>query len=132
MAREKKPKRPFMDGYRTYKPEVEGFGSVEDWARRAEAAASEAMGIPEDLLQTRAEGWLRDNAPNAKVHRPQRQDPDLAALGLDAMPATEQELKSAFRKALIPAHPDHGGSRQKMEAISAARARVARKMKVRA
>lgn len=57
-------------------------GTASDWSRIAEELAGVAA------------------APDAA----------LEVLGLTAMPATQDALKKAYRKASLKAHPDHGGS----------------------
>lgn len=97
-----KKKRGFMDGYRTYDAS-QGFGNVDDWIRMAEAAAAHVVagGEPPAVSAGGA-------------------DADLVMLNLEALPSDQDALRSAFRRALIPAHPDHGGSREKMEEVKAA------------
>ena len=99
-----KPKRGFMDGYRTYDTS-QGFGSVEDWMRAAEAIGADPHFVP-----------LKGATPLSAPLRPG--DPDLILLKLEALPGDEAALKSAMRRALIPAHPDHGGSREAVEAVT--------------
>ena len=57
------------------------------------------------------------------------QDADLAALGLTAMPADLQELKTAYRKAMLKAHPDLGGTDDDAIKASLAYARLLQQMK---
>ena len=45
---------------------------------------------------------------------------DLKALGLDHLPASRGELRSAYRRAAKAAHPDAGGSAEAFLAVSAA------------
>lgn len=42
------------------------------------------------------------------------------ALGLEERPADPEEAKKAYRQAQFSAHPDHGGSREQMEAVDKA------------
>lgn len=134
-----KAKRGFMDGYKHYDPAVEGFGSVDDWIRTAEAAFDDPNFIA-GLEVGSAEFWKpADTSPegleraSARFHgkpvRAPRIDPDLQVLGLDAMPPNETTLKSAMRRALIPTHPDHGGSREAMEVVTKAWERLVWKMR---
>lgn len=53
---------------------------------------------------------------------------DLSALGLTAMPATIEELKRAYRKAMLAAHPDLGGSDEAASKTSLAYARLLKSM----
>lgn len=82
MMKEKKPKRGFMDGYKIYNPEVEGFGNPSDWKFnfRKKMKLDEAVQI------------LGDNDP-------------LELLGL-IVGFTLDQLKKAYRKKAMEAHPD--------------------------
>jgi hypothetical protein len=73
----KKPKRGFMDGYKTYNPAEQGYGNVESWA----SAWQQKMGTEE------ANTILADNDP-------------LTILGFVSMP-TLQELKTRYRKLVL-------------------------------
>lgn len=48
-----------------------------------------------------------------------KKDPSLEALGLSKKPS-KQELKSAYHKAAMAAHPDKGGSAEKFRKVNAA------------
>jgi hypothetical protein len=52
--------------------------------------------------------------------------PDLAALRLDRMPSSRDELRRAYRLAARAAHPDAGGSREAFLAVSAAFERLSK------
>lgn len=97
-----KPKRDFMGGYKTYDTS-KGFGSADEWIRAAEALGAQPGFVP---------------PAGPAPAKPGQPHPDLVTLGLDALPESEALLKSAMRRALIPAHPDHGGSREAMEAVT--------------
>lgn len=56
---------------------------------------------------------------------PTFQTTDLRALGLDRMPASGRELRSAYRRAAEAAHPDLGGSAEAFRAITEAFERLA-------
>lgn len=97
-------KKGFMDGYRTYDPDAEGYGSSWQWRR----AFRERMGVDE------AREVLQDKSP-------------LAVLGLSAN-ATWKEIKRAYRTLAMKFHPDHCNVRglteaeatEKMKEINAA------------
>lgn len=93
-------KRNFSDlfkRYKTYDPQQDGYGSPEQWR----SAFNERMGVKE------ARTVLSDASP-------------LAVLGLDAMPATKDELKRAYRRLMMTHHPDRGGDVEKAKQIIAA------------
>jgi len=75
-------RRGFMDGYNTYDPAREGYGSPRQWR----AALTERMGLDE------ARDTLKDRSP-------------YAILGV-ARTATGKEIVSAFRRAALACHPD--------------------------
>lgn len=95
MTKQKKPKRGFMDGYRTYSPEKEGFGSVSAWS-----AAWESMGFAEAVKVVAG-------------------DDPLSIMGFAALP-TLDELKQAYRKLMKIHHPDAGGDPEEAKRIIAA------------
>ena len=75
-------KKGFMDGYKTYKPEVEGYGDESAWKQ----AFNHRMGYAE------AKTILSDENP-------------YSILGL-GFGATLDEIKKAFRKLAMIWHPD--------------------------
>lgn len=79
-------KRGFMDGYKTYDTEREGFGKSWQWR----GAFRERMGADE------AREVLKEELP-------------LAVLGLAAT-ATWNEIKRAYRALALKLHPDHAGA----------------------
>lgn len=85
-------KRGFMDGYKTYDAEQEGFGSSWQWR----SAFKERMGTDE------AREVLQDKSP-------------LAVLGLPTR-ATWNEIKRAYRALALKFHPDHSKARGLNEA----------------
>lgn len=97
-------KRGFMDNYKTYDAEREGFGSSWQWR----GAFRAAMGMDE------AREVLQDKSP-------------LAVLELSAG-ATWKEIKRAYRALALKFHPDHCNARglteaeatEKMKTINAA------------
>ena len=94
--------------YKHYNPRVEGFGSADEWINTAEAA----VGV---------RGIFR-RVPGADAHVTS----DMRILGLQAMPETAAQLKSAFRRAAMKAHPDHqGGTDAAMREVLAAFKRMA-------
>jgi hypothetical protein len=83
--------------YQHYDPAMEGYGNLDDWLAVAEALAA-------------AKGFTGASKP--RTTRFTGRQSDLIALGLDVMPADLTALKSAFRKKMFGAHPDHGGSNE--------------------
>lgn len=75
-------KRGFMDGYKTYNPEVEGYGDESQWRD----AFNQRMGYKE------AKNILSDESP-------------YTILGIP-VGATLSEIKKAFRKLAMIYHPD--------------------------
>lgn len=85
--------------YKTYNPDVEGYGSPEDWAAFAEEIGA-------------GRGKFKFNAEPIP-----RQMKDLDWFDLSAMPGTFAGLKSAFRQACKKYHPDQGGSASDFKAM---------------
>ena len=56
---------------------------------------------------------------------PSPQTTDLKALGLDHLPVSRGDLRSAYRRAAKTVHPDAGGSAEAFRAISEAFERLA-------
>lgn len=77
-----KPKRGFLEGYRTYDPAVEGYGNSTEWRQTFNAR----MGFDE------AAERMRGNDPRG-------------ILGVSAQ-ATWSEIVKAFRKLSMEYHPD--------------------------
>lgn len=75
-------RRGFMDGYRTYNPEVEGYGNATEWR----AAFNATMGTDE------ARRVMGDETPEA-------------VLGVDRGAAWTVIVK-AYRARLVECHPD--------------------------
>ena len=90
------------EGGRHYDPAVSGFGSPEQWAATADAAAS-GRGVRKTAVGRMA---------------------DLVWLGLAALPASVAGLKKAFRAAAKVHHPDAGGSAKDFKAMYAAYVRL--------
>jgi hypothetical protein len=87
-----------------------GYGSAEEWARLAEdLAAGRGRYVPPPPRQAG------------------RQTPDMALLGLTAMPADVKELVRAYRRAALAAHPDTGGSHEQFLALNLAYERLLRR-----
>lgn len=84
MARPKsnKPKRGFCDGYKTYNPDVEGYGDASQWKK----AFNQRMGY--------------DEAVNVLGS-----DSAYSILGILAG-STLSEIKAAYRKLAMKWHPD--------------------------
>ena len=94
--KEKKPKKPFMSGYKTYNPEEEGFGDSASWR----AAFRERMGVEE------AKKTLKDRSP-------------WEVLGI-SRDASFEEVKRAYRRLVMEHHPDRGGDAEVFKVIQAA------------
>ncbi len=101
--------RSFSDAaYRHYNPSLEGFGSADEWMRKADA-----------ILTGRGLKAAFDTT-DTQLQR------DLRALHLDAMPGSAADLKRAFRNTLFVVHPDHGGTAAATQAAIEAFERLAR------
>jgi len=81
MAKAKK-KKGFLEGYKTYDPDKEGYGDASQW----NAAFSERMGL------NQARQTLKDKDP-------------LTVLGL-SVGASWEEVKKAYRQKVMEFHPD--------------------------
>ncbi len=86
-----KPKKKFID-LNSYKRYEGERGSPESWKAKVEKLLGRALSVDESL----------------------------AVLGLDVLPKTHQELKKAYRKAIMKAHPDKGGSAEEAARINQA------------
>ena len=75
-------KKGFLDGYKTYNPEVDGYGNSEQWKR----AFNDRMGYKE------AVEYLHDENP-------------YSILGL-RIGCSLSDIKKAFRKLIMKYHPD--------------------------
>lgn len=110
LARKKaRARHSFSDAaYKHYNPSLEGFGSTDEWMRKAEA-----------ILTGRGILKAFDRA-DTQLNR------DLATLNLDAMPGDAAGLKRAYRNTLFIVHPDYGGSNEATIAAGAAFERLAK------
>lgn len=95
-ARTKEPKKPFMAGYKTYDTS-EGFGSAAEWRENFK----ERLGVE---AATKIVG---KNTPRSIV-------------GVDETCASWEDIKSAFRKAVMKHHPDRGGDPAEFRKVYAA------------
>ncbi|RYF09849.1 MAG: hypothetical protein EOO77_22830, partial [Oxalobacteraceae bacterium] len=96
-------KLSFSDAsYRHYNPALEGFGSIDEWMRKADAILT-------------GKGILKafDRA-DTQMSR------DLATLNLDALPGDAAGLKRAFRNTAMFTHPDKGGTTEAFREVVAA------------
>lgn len=91
--RKAKVRASFSDAaYRHYDPTREGYGSADEWLRKADAILT-GRGILKAFDRTDTQ-----------------MDRDLRTLSLEAMPADAASLKRAYRNTLFVVHPDYGGS----------------------
>ena len=94
----KRVKKGFMDGYKRYLPEIEGFGSISEWM----GCFRDRMGFEE------AEQIIHGQA-----------DTPRGILGV-GLKATWDEIKKAYRAAAMLCHPDlcasHGLTKEAAEA----------------
>lgn len=65
----------------------------------------------------------------ARIGAAHARNDDLSALGLTVMPSDIQDLKRAYRKAMMSAHPDQGGTDEDAIKTSLAYARLLQAMK---
>ena len=105
-----KPKKAFLDGYKTYDPKVEGYGSPEEWRST----------FKERMSQEEATEYLKDNDPY-KILNVKKDSP------LDV-------IKKAFRKLALLWHPDKNPnnvkeSTKRMQGIIAAYTVIMNKLK---
>ncbi len=99
-----KKQHGFMDNYKTFDPEAEGYGSSWQWR----GAFRERMGMDE------AREVLQDTSPHAVLELPTG--------------ATWNEIKRAYRALALKFHPDHcdtrglseGEATERMKEINAA------------
>lgn len=94
--KDKKPKRGFLDGYKTYDPKVEGYGSSSEW----KGAFNERMGMDA------AKKVVGDDSPHG-------------ILGLEKN-ATWDAVKKAYRSLAMKHHPDKGGKPEDFRKIQGA------------
>lgn len=96
MSKEKKPKRGLLDGYKTYDPKADGYGSPYDW----KGAFHERMGLDE------ARRVVSEESP-------------YDILGVTTS-STWEQVKKAFRKLAMQHHPDKGGDPATFRKVRAA------------
>ena len=102
-------RRSFSDeGYRHYNPALEGYGSVDEWLRKADAILT-GRGIAQAF-----------DPGDTQLQR------DLRTLNLDSLPGDAAGLKRAYRNTLFLVHPDHGGTAAATIAATEAFERLAR------
>jgi DnaJ-domain-containing protein 1 len=94
-TKEKKPKKGFLDGYKTYDTKF-GHGNVSEWR----AAWNEKMSHNE------ATSTLDKDNP-------------LEVMGFDSMPS-KSDLDKRYRELVMKHHPDRGGDPKEFKRIHAA------------
>lgn len=82
-VREKKPKKGFLEGYKTYDPAVEGYGSPTEWRE----AFFQRLGIE-------------------KANEVLGLDDPLTVLGITTPKPTWEEIQGKFRRLILQCHPD--------------------------
>ena len=92
MAKTKKEKG-FLDGYKTYDPEIDGYGSTEQWRD----AFFDRLGI------NRAIEVLGEDDPHT-------------LLGV-VLNASWEEIKKAYRRLSMIHHPDKGGDENRLRSV---------------
>lgn len=93
--KQKKPKKPFMSGYKTYDT-ASGFGSQSEWRS----------------------AWNERMDHNEATSTLERDDP-LQVLGFSVMPS-RNELDRRYRELVKVHHPDMGGNAKEFIKIQAA------------
>lgn len=101
MAKAKKPKKGFLDGYETYDPEVEGYGSRDAWLN----TFYERVGV------NKAQEIIGEETPY-----------DILGVGANK---TWQEILATYRKLAMKWHPDKNpedaaAAKEMMKKINAA------------
>ena len=81
--REKKPKKGFLEGYKTYNPEQEGYGSPFEWRE----AFFQRFGLD-------------------KANELLGQEDPLVVLGITTPNPSWEEITSRFRRLILACHPD--------------------------
>lgn len=95
-------KKGFLDGYKTYDPEEEGYGNPEQW--RGEFRVTMGLGEAKEIIGS---------------------TPPREILGV-AESAPWAEVRRAYKRRVLEVHPDRGGSETKMKKVNAAWAVLAR------
>jgi DnaJ-class molecular chaperone len=102
----KKPKKGFLDGYKTYDPKKEGYGNPDQWT----SAFRWRMGLDEaNRVVGSGDPWQ--------------------ILGVQRT-ATWDEVKKAYRKLAMQHHPDRGGNKADFIRVQAAYELLEAKYKV--
>lgn len=105
------------ENYKRYNPDVDGYGSPDEWER----IADELFG-----RERFADNDADAEQPRA-THKPTG-NRFLDALGLHVMPSKLVDLVRAFRAAMFKAHPDYGGTNEAARAVLEAYAYLKRKV----
>lgn len=96
MKTEKKPKKPFLSGYKKYNPAEEGFGNPDQWR-----------------------GAFFDRLGFEKAVEVLGSDDPLVVFGLQR-DASWADVLVAYRRLAREHHPDLGGTKEAMQKVNAA------------
>ena len=100
-SKDKKPKKSFTEGYKTYNPETEGYGNKRQW--RSTFNRRFFQEYIEDTLNESGLAW------------------DI--LGV-LRTASKEEIRKAYLKMAMANHPDRGGDTELMKKINLAYERL--------
>jgi hypothetical protein len=96
-AAERKRKTFSGENYQTYDPEVEGYGSYEEWAAMAAAF------VNGDVQFEIEDDTITEPTKPANTKKKKNANPNLAVLDLDEMPINLVGLKKGYRSSVMAA-----------------------------